>query len=182
MQMTAIRKALTKFFQRNYPTHNHACFSVVVLPLQQQKLKTLSTHLTPIQGGKDGLLDPTGTAVMMAFDHLKDLVCYIEKLFLVSLKLAPSHQFELVPINISKHESLLEACSDNTENIANTSSKESLENNASVQRQFESRVQKETNSFDASECMKSYFEDQRQRQKLFQEGRSDEAVLKKMNI
>ena len=132
----------------------------------------------PHSRGKDGMLDPMGTAVMIAFAHLKDLVCYIEKLFLLSLKLAPSHQFELVPINIAKHENLLEACTDNTKIIANTSSKESMEKDATVLKPSESYVQMETNSFDASESMKSYFEDQRHFKRVDQ----TKQCLKRMNI
>ena len=56
----------------------------------------------PHSRGRDGLLHPCGTAVLMVFEQLKDLICYVEELFMHSLKLRPSEQFELVPLSISQ--------------------------------------------------------------------------------
>ena len=131
----------------------------------------------PHSRGKDGLLDPMGTAILMVFDNLNDLVCYIEELFIHSLKLKASDQFELVPFNISQEqmadpEHLSEACSGKIETAAITSL--SPQNKAHMSNQLDTPIQMEQKNLDPSKSIESYFEDQRNRQKLFQEVRCDE--------
>ena len=129
--------------------------------------------------GKDGLLSSIGTAVLMVFDHLIDLESYIERLFLQSLKLSPSEQFELVPFDISqqcieKPECLPTGFSNNEETneiTATNSDTVPLGTNASIPKQ--QVPVPETNHLDTSKAIASYFKDQCKRQKLFQEGRSE---------
>ena len=52
--------------------------------------------------GKDGLLHHTGSAVLVSFVEIQDLIDFVKKLFIESLRLKPSEQFELVPVNIFK--------------------------------------------------------------------------------
>ena len=144
----------------------------------------VETHLyafDPHSRGKDGLLNPVGTAVLMVFDHLNDLVCYIEELFLHSLKLQPSEQFELVPFSISQPSiqkpvdgSNASACKvESRETIMSFTHNEPSAGEASIQTQQVSTALSENKYLDASKAMDSYFEDQKKRQILFQQGRSD---------
>ena len=55
----------------------------------------------PHSRGKNGLLHHTGTAVLGLFSGLQSLIEFIKRLFLQSLRLKSSEQFELVPIRIS---------------------------------------------------------------------------------
>ena len=128
--------------------------------------------------GKDGLLNHAGTAVVIVFDHLNDLIGYIEKLFLHSLKLRPFDQFELVPVKISPRaiespENLPKAGSEKSEivDIDTSYSRESFESKEIIPKQQGSPVETDIN--ETSKCMETYFEDQKRRQKLFQEGRND---------
>ena len=141
------------------------------------KVETLFYAFDPHSRGKDGLLEPNGTAVLMVFCHPRDLVCYIEKLFLHSLELEPSEQFELVPLTISQVSTetpkyRLDACSRNAMTIDCTSSntRESLETIASVEKPQKTPDYIDTNCLNSIE---SYFKDQQKRQKLFQDQRSD---------
>ena len=140
----------------------------------------------PHSRGEDGLVNPTGTAVLMMFDHLSDLVCFIEELLLHSLKLRPSEQFELVPLCISQQSienvgkmSLNSSC--NTETSENTSSHphvESLQTKASTTQQQLPSGQSENEYLDVSKSIESYFEDQKMRQTLFQASRFEQSGKK----
>ena len=128
----------------------------------------------PHSRGKDGLIAPNGTAVLMIFVHLTDLVCYLEKLFFHSLELEPSEQFELVPFNITKtsreeHEVLLKSCSYNSVKLEATTPYS--DPSRPMENKKDLPVEQEKNT---SESMKFYFEDQNRRQKLFQEERGEE--------
>ena len=123
--------------------------------------------------GRDGLLDPTGTAVLIMFHHLNELVCYVKKLFLHSLQLRPSEQFELVPLNITEQsfeasENLPSACSEKAE----------IESNESNPMQKRTPVGMDTKDLDTSKSIESYFEDQKKRQKLFEDGRNEAKTSK----
>ena len=144
----------------------------------------VETHLyafDPHSRGRDGLLNPIGTAVLIVFDHLNDLTCYIEELFLNSLKLRPSEQFELVPFSISQPSiqkpvdgSNASACKvESRETIMSFTHNEPSAGEASIQTQQVSTALSENKYLDASKAMDSYFEDQKKRQILFQQGRSD---------
>ena len=52
--------------------------------------------------GKDGLLHHTGNSVLVSFTEIEILIGFIKELFIKSLCLSPSEQFELVPVIISK--------------------------------------------------------------------------------
>ena len=55
----------------------------------------------PHSRGKDGLLFPMGNAVLVSFTDMQFLKLFIKRLFIKSLRLKSSEQFELVPISIS---------------------------------------------------------------------------------
>ena len=139
----------------------------------------------PHSRGKDGLLNPVGTAVMMVFDHLNDLVRYIERLFLHSLKIRPSEQFELVPFSISQQSirtsenvSTASPCITGTIETTSISHAESLETKGSMQNQQGSPGLSDNKHVDPSKSIESYFEDQNKRQQLFEEGRLDKDATK----
>ena len=52
--------------------------------------------------GKDGLLHHAGSAVLLSFIDIQVLISFIKQLFLESLCMKVSEQFELVPVTISK--------------------------------------------------------------------------------
>ena len=54
--------------------------------------------------GNDGLLHHTGNFVLVSFTEIEVLIGFIKELFIESLLLKPSQQFELVPVIISKQE------------------------------------------------------------------------------
>ena len=116
--------------------------------------------------GKDGLLEPDGTAVLLVFDNLNGLVCHIKQLFMESLKLRPSEQFELVPLNISQKS--IENETESIEIISPSSPIESLNTKASITKKRESPDQTETQRVDTTKSIQTYFEDQQKRQKLFE--------------
>ena len=142
----------------------------------------------PHSRGKDGLLNSIGTAVLMVFDHLKDLKCFIEKLFLQSLKLSPMAQFELVSFDISQQSNEKPqnetSCSPDNLEINEITASETctvpLETKACLPKKQEPPVQ-EKNVLDPEKAIASYFEDQYKRQKLFQEGRCDVIGTKVIN-
>ena len=59
----------------------------------------------PHSRGGDGFLHQTGAAVLTFFTEVQYLVSFIERLFLHSLLLKPSEQFELVPITVVEQKS-----------------------------------------------------------------------------
>ena len=54
----------------------------------------------PHSRGGDGFLHQAGTAVLISFTEIQYLVSFIERLWLHSLLLKPSEQFELVPVTV----------------------------------------------------------------------------------
>ena len=66
----------------------------------------------PHSRGKDGLLHHAGNAVLVSFTDVQVLIAFIKQLFLESLRLKPSEQFELVPVTISKQSVLKENASE----------------------------------------------------------------------
>ena len=145
------------------------------------KVKAHYYAFDPHSRGKDGLLDPIGTAVLMVFEHLNALVYYIEMLFMGSLKLGPAEQFELVPLNISQQsiespEDVPKSCSETVE-IPTALSTNTSETRESISDQ-KPHVETGINNLGTPESIESYFEDQKRRQKLFQESHIDKTTTK----
>ena len=144
----------------------------------------------PHSRGKDGMLHPNGSAVLIVFGNLNDLVRYIKELFLGSLKLGPAEQFELVPLHILQQSieistTVTKSCCDNRQTVEAATSylPDTLETSESISNQQQSCVERKVNNFGTSESIESYFEDQERRQKLFQEGlvNKPSTVLHKRN-
>ena len=56
----------------------------------------------PHSRGKDGLLHPQGSAVLVCFSCIRETIRFLEKLFIQSLRVTSGEQFELVPFIISR--------------------------------------------------------------------------------
>ena len=178
-----MKKALSEIFQRSQTCLLFCGGLTIAVAKLDTHFYTFDSH----SRGKDGLLNQQGTAVLMVFDHLDYLMRYIEELFLNSLKLKPSDQFELVPVNITQHAiegpvNLVNVCSNKMETVGIDipDSRDSLTIKEAIPKQHEFPI--ETEKQEANKCMESYFEDQSRRQKLFEEGRMDEKTkLNKRN-
>ena len=96
--LISIEEAILGCFQRF-----NSCFLVcggqtIAMAKRQNKFFVFDSH----SRGKDGLLHPTGSAVLVSFIELHDLINFVKKLFIESLRLRPTEQFELVPVSLSK--------------------------------------------------------------------------------
>ena len=131
----------------------------------------------PHSRGRDGLLNPNGTAVLAMFNCLNGLVSHIERLFVHSLQLRPHEQFEIVPLNISQQHLMTPDKSSNArlasitiDDVRPSDSVEPLEQITTIQKQQESSDQREIHVA-PRRSLESYFEDQKKRNDLFQESR-----------
>ena len=95
---TTIEEAIISCFK-----HLNTCFLVcggqtIAIAKRRNMFFVFDSH----SRGKDGLLNHTGSAVLVYFTEILNLIRFIEKLFIESLRLRSSEQFELVPVSISK--------------------------------------------------------------------------------
>ena len=95
---TTIEEAILRCFN-----HFNACFLVcggqtIAIAKRQNIYFVFDSH----SRGKDGLLHHTGSAVLVSFTEILSLIRFIKKLFIESLRLRSSEQFELVPVSVSK--------------------------------------------------------------------------------
>ena len=124
----------------------------------------------PHSRGNDGLLHPTGSAVLVSFSDIQDLITFIGKLFIDSLSQRPSELFELVPIIISKQEDpkqIAKQYSGNANLITKleTPIKLSAAVNSVTKKILEDSVdgKKENTSARCDKAIQSYFADQKKR-------------------
>ena len=133
----------------------------------------------PHSRGKDGLVSPTGTAVLIVFPNLNQMIAHFERLFLESLKLRCYEQFELVPLTISRQmlENIDTLGNSNSTSTNEESKKEKkvdhVKNTTDASKQQDTSDKNERSNLALpSNAIKSYFEDQKNREKLFQKGKS----------
>ena len=94
----SIEKAILGCFHRFI-----SCFLVcggqtIAIAKRQNRFFVFDSH----SRGKDGFLHHNGSAVLVSFNEIWDLISFLKHLFIESLRLKPSEQFELVPVTISK--------------------------------------------------------------------------------
>ena len=82
----------------------NSCFLVcggqtIAIAKRQNRFFVFDSH----SRGPDGLLHHMGSAVLVSFIQIQDLISFVKKLLIESLRLKPSEQFELVPVTVCKH-------------------------------------------------------------------------------
>ena len=99
----------------------NSCFLVcggqtVAIAKRQNRFFVFDSH----SRGKDGLLHHTGNAVLVSFIKIQDLIDFVKKLFIESLRLKPAEQFELVPVTIFKRYHSIDKVNGSVSSIVNT--------------------------------------------------------------
>ena len=97
---TSIEEAISRCFDQF-----NSCFLVcggqtIAIAKREDIFFVFDSH----SRGNDGLVHHTGNSVLVSFTEIEVLIGFIKELFIESLLLRPSEQFELVPVIISKQE------------------------------------------------------------------------------
>ena len=137
--------------------------------------------------GKDGMLHHKGTAVLVSFTEIQGLIKFLQQLFLQSLRLRSTEQFELVPISISMQSDTMDRkpftetldkdpkfCPQIVKetHIKAQSNEKLIQNDL-----FEDR--KEKSIATSEQTMESYFADQKRRDIAHKEKRASENSVSK---
>ena len=117
----------------------------------------------PHSRGKNGLLHPEGSAVLVSFPSIRETILFLETLFTQSLRVSSVEQFELVPFIIAKAESNSQVATTSSHNDCRNELLETIIPKNISETQTESKVFATIHA-DATElsqeAMKAYFEDQ----------------------
>ena len=138
----------------------------------------------PHSRGKDGLLHPTGSAVLVVFSTIQTLISFIKRLFIDSLLLGSSEVFELVPIIISRPEvekpkkdshSISPTAYTNPESLVNRINEANCTNQVIFKNSNGGRKQNVASVQET--VMQSYFADQEKRDKEYKEKKNENRSL-----
>ena len=181
----SISNALTNVFSKSKNCLMFCGGLTVAIAKLQNHFYTFDSH----SRGKDGLLTPDGTSVLVECAQLDDLIAYIEILFMHSLNVQSSEPFEVVPVDISsKAMKDTGASNKNALNLDQTNESCKFRCNDSVEtltgnseQQLTSLRKSNVNLEPQENAIKLYFEDQKLRENRFQESRSLENSRKSLD-
>ena len=132
----------------------------------------------PHSRDRNGFLHQSGSAVLVSFTKMSCVLGFIERLFIHSLRLKSSEQFEIVPMkfskfNNSKYETDQPCVYQTTEVFDSKSSDACAEK---CQNDLPGNRKQEIKTLH-NKAMESYFEDQKQRDRAFKEKRTREKIF-----